>query len=185
MKSIAFLDAGTLRPSIVSHRLQLDGRRRFDWKLFITWLNDFAGGLFDTHYYDAIPDVPSGGLNSFHIFLQQELNIQLHFTPLKQKRKTCPFCSCEYHVDEQKGVDVTLAVSMYKLANFYDQAILVSGDGDFAEIVKSLRDEFGRRVIIVGWENGIAPQLRFAANQITHLEDYSQHFIADQPNDRQ
>jgi uncharacterized LabA/DUF88 family protein len=180
MKIIAFLDAGTLRPGIVSNRLQLGDKQRFDWKLFLAWLNGLPGGLFDTHYYDAIPDMPSSGLTNFHTFLQQELKLQLHFTPLRQKRKTCPHCSAEYHVDEQKGVDVSLAISMYKLAPFYDQAILVSGDGDFAEVVKGLRDECGRRVVIIGWENGIAPQLRAAANQVMHLEDYQQHFINTQ-----
>jgi len=178
MKTIAFLDAGTLRPSIVSQRLQLSPGQRFDWKLFIAWLNGFPGGLFDTHYYDAIPESPTAGLTHFHTFLQQELSLQLHFTPLKQKRKTCPHCSCDYQVDEQKGVDVSLAVDMYKLSPYYDQAILVSGDGDFTGVVEGLRQENGRRVIVIGWENGIAPQLRAACNQVLYLENFQNHFIA-------
>ena len=43
----------------------------------------------------------------------------------------------------QKGVDVLLAIDMLRFAlkKNYDTAILVSGDGDFADIVKMVKDE--------------------------------------------
>lgn len=47
----------------------------------------------------------------------------------------------------EKGVDVQIAVDMLELAfvNAYDTAILVSGDGDFAGLVKSIK-RLGKRV---------------------------------------
>ena len=49
---------------------------------------------------------------------------------------------------EQKGVDVKLAIDMVSRArqNVYDTAVLVSGDGDFVELVNLLQD-MGKHVI--------------------------------------
>jgi len=43
----------------------------------------------------------------------------------------------------EKGIDVSIAIDMLTLAwnNVYDTAILVSGDGDFAAAVKSVKDK--------------------------------------------
>ena len=177
MKTIAFLDAGTLRPTSVTNRLNLQPHQRFDWRMFIKWLGSISGELFDIHYYDALPDMPTNALGHFHTFLQQELKIQLHLGTLRSKRRTCPHCNLTFTEDIQKSVDSSLVLDMYKLSPHYDQAILVSGDGDFVNLVNTLRSECGRRVIIVGWKSVIAPQLRTAGNQIIHLEDHSQEFI--------
>lgn len=42
----------------------------------------------------------------------------------------------------EKGVDIQIAVDMLKLAyaDAYDVAVLVSGDGDFAEVLKVIQD---------------------------------------------
>ena len=179
MKTIAFLDAGTLRPAIVTNRLNLPQgiNERFDWRLFVRWLGSLNGNLLDIHYYDALPDLPTSALGHFHTFLQQELKIQIHLTNLRTKRKSCPHCGNTFTEDVQKSVDVSLAIDMFRLAPHYDQALLVSGDGDFSEVVKLIRGEFGRRVIVVGWRTAIAPQLRTNANEILCLEDYAKEFV--------
>jgi len=48
----------------------------------------------------------------------------------------------------EKGVDVNIAVDMLRLAflNYYEVAVLVSGDGDFVPVVKSVQD-LGKKVI--------------------------------------
>ena len=178
MKTVAFLDAGTLRLPIVTSRLNLQSNlQRFDWRMFAKWLESLSGELFDTHYYDALPDLPTNALGHFHTFLQQELKIQLHLANLRTKRKNCPRCGQTYCEDSQNGVDSAIILDMYKLSPHYDQAILVSGDSDFAGLVNVLRSECGKRVIIVGWQAAISPQLRIVANRVIHLEDHSSEFI--------
>ncbi len=181
MKTIAFIDAGTLRPAIGNNRLGLNiETQRFDWQKFIAWLRSLEGvEVADCHYYDAIPDNPSPGLENFHGFLRNELKLRLHFSRLRQKTKKCPHCEKTHTFDEQKGVDVTMALHMVKLAPFYEQALLISGDGDFEAPVSTLRNDYGRMVTAITWKGVIAPPLRAVCNRVMHLEDYRDEFVSE------
>lgn len=182
MKTIAFIDAAQVRPSVVSSRLRSG---QLDWVGFKDWLasiaNEVSGredGLFDVHYFDCIPENTTADREKFHNFLRFTMNFQLHFTELSEKRRTCPECHYEQFDREQKGVDVGMAVSMMKLAynGAYDQAILCSGDGDFAGLIQFLREALGKRIIAVGWDNGIAPNLIDNAYTIYKINDHADKF---------
>lgn len=184
MKTVAFIDAGQFRPAIVNQRLQMGAGKRFDWNRFRLLMDDIAGEpVFDVHYFDCVSDAPSAGREAFHQFLRNTLAFQLHFTELKEKRRTCNVCRNVYVEHEQKGVDVGIAVQMLKLAfnGGYEQALLCSGDGDFSNLVTSLRDTLGRRVTVVGWHNGVAPSLRDAAYRVVHLEEHYHKVVGDLP----
>ncbi len=184
MKTIAFIDAGQFRPAIVNQRLQIQPGKRFDWNRFKHLMDDLSGGeVFDVHYFDCVSDAPSAGREAFHQFLRNTLSFQLHFSELKEKRRNCPVCRSSYAEHEQKGVDVGIAVHLLKLAftNSYDQALLCSGDGDFAPLVQDLRTTLGKRVTVIGWHNGVAPSLRDACYRVIHLEDFQDHFVGDSP----
>ena len=184
MKTIVFIDAGQFRPAIVGQRLQIAFGKRFDWNRFKGFMDEMSGGpIFDAHYFDCVSDAPSAGREAFHQFLRNTLGFQLHFSELKEKRRTCSLCRGNYVEHEQKGVDVGIAVHMLKLAysNSYEQALLCSGDGDFAPLVTYLRDSLGKRVLVVGWHNGVAPALRDAAYRVIHLEDFQQQIVGDAP----
>ncbi|HEY1068176.1 MAG TPA: NYN domain-containing protein [Pirellulales bacterium] len=184
MKTVAFIDAGQFRPAIVNQRLQMGAGKRFDWNRFRQLMDDIAGGpVFDVHYFDCVSDAPSAGREAFHQFLRNTLAFQLHFTELKEKRRTCNVCRNVYVEHEQKGVDVGIAVQMLKLAfnGGYEQALLCSGDGDFSNLVLDLRDTLGKRVTVVGWHNGVAPSLRDAAYRVVHLEEHYNKVVGDLP----
>jgi len=65
----------------------------------------------------------------------------------------------------QKGVDVLLALDMLRFAlkDNYDVAVLVTGDGDFADIVRMVKDE-GRIVEIVTFPGTRAAALQEACD---------------------
>ena len=155
LKTIAFVDGGTMRPNIVSHQLNNGTDHKIDWERFLVWLDSLCNGISDCHYYDALPENPTPGLVGFHTFLETQLKFRVHLTRLRNKRKSCPHCAQSYFVDEQKGVDVGVAVDMIELAPHYEQAILVSGDGDFEGVVSRIRQRYARRVIVINWENTI------------------------------
>jgi len=80
---------------------------------------------------------------------QQKFLTALAFQPFVEARLGRLQFS-ERSATRQKGVDVLLALDMLRFAlkDNYDVAILVSGDGDFADIVRMIKDE-GRKVEIV------------------------------------
>ena len=180
LRTIAFVDAGQFRPAVVNGRLNLAGDRRFDWGMFKRFVDSVAGGsVFDVHYFDSTEPQSLERQSNFHLFLRQQLGFQLHFSPLREKQRRCPCCRRNYMEFEQKGVDVNMTISMLRLAdrNAYDQAILCSGDGDFAYLVEYLRDALGKRVVVLGWAAGVALPLREAAYCTLNLNDYANHFI--------
>ena len=65
----------------------------------------------------------------------------------------------------EKGIDVNIAIDMLTLAwnNIYDTAILVSGDGDFAAAVKSVKDK-GKHVENAYFKNSQSKALRDACD---------------------
>lgn len=76
----------------------------------------------------------------------------------------------ENYVPKQKGVDVLIAIDMLRFAlkNNYDTAILISGDGDFADIVNIVKDE-GCKVEIVSFVGTLAPALRRVADLMVEV----------------
>ena len=182
LRTIAFIDAGQFRPGIITARLGLNGDQRFDWNKFHTLLEQIAGSpLLDAHYFDSVDPNTIERQGSFHQFLRNSLAFQLHFSELKSKRRTCPECDASYEELEQKGVDVSLTVSMLKLAysHAFDQALLCTGDGDFAPLVSFIRDALGKRVIVLGWANGVSPSLRDSAYKTITLNEHREHLIGD------
>jgi len=78
----------------------------------------------------------------------------------------------------EKGVDVMLALTAYKMTSQkkYDVCVLFAGDGDFVPLVKELQD-LGAYVILLGWdyefENPKEPQGKpIVARVSSYLIDY-------------
>lgn len=188
MKTVAFIDAGQYRLPIVGQRLDLSSDEKFDWEKFNDFMVEISEGtLRDVHYFDARSDNEDSRAG-FHQFLKNRLGYQLHFTWLREKRRCCSNCGHEVVDHEQKGVNVKLATKMLHLAHnrSFDRAILCSGDGDFASIVRDIRNSFAQQVIVLSWSGSIAPSLRDAANSVMTLENYKDKFVNfddDEPMD--
>ena len=71
----------------------------------------------------------------------------------------------------QKGVDVLVSLDMlrFALTDNYDRAILVSGDGDFADIVRMVKDE-GKTVEVAMFQSSRAWSLVQAADVLVNLD---------------
>lgn len=72
----------------------------------------------------------------------------------------------------EKGVDVALVTKMLSHAfrDTFDVAILVSGDSDYAEAVKVIK-ELGKRVEIAAFAGSISRELKFLADRFIPLDD--------------
>ena len=73
----------------------------------------------------------------------------------------------------EKGVDIQIAVDMLRLAfvNAYDIAVLVSGDGDFAEVVRVVQD-LGKQVENTTFHALSSHRLAQQADHFYPLDDF-------------
>ena len=111
--------------------------------------------LFRTYYYNVLQDPtqrPDGHRE------QQEFLDVLRKTPYIEVRlggtKTSQGVSVE------KGIDVMLATDLLYFAwnDFYDVAILVSGDADFAYAMQAVKNK-GKHVEVAYFESGVSKDL--------------------------
>jgi len=126
--------------------------------------------LVRTYFYTARIENPQGDYwrtaqqeqQRFLAALSRQPSIEVRFGKLQFPGGNTP--------PRQKGVDVLLALDMLRFAlkDNYDTAILVSGDGDFANIVRMVKDE-GRKLEIVTFPGTLSRQLMEECDENTEV----------------
>lgn len=111
--------------------------------------------LFRTYYYNVLQDPllrPEG-----HREQQEFLDI-LRNTPYLEVRLGSTKLS--QGVAVEKGIDVMLATDLLHFAwnDFYDVAVLVSGDSDFAYALQAVKN-IGKHIEVAYFENGVSKDL--------------------------
>jgi len=141
---MVFIDAGYWRKSLEDHFNRVD----VDLSKVVTKLLR-GRRLVRTYFYTAKIERPPDEYWRNQQAEQQRLLTALAHQPFVEVRLgRLQFMGGD--TPRQKGVDVLLALDMLRFAlkGNYDTAILISGDGDFADIVRMVKDE-GRRVEVV------------------------------------
>jgi len=77
-------------------------------------------------------------------------NCGVHFGQYQMSPTSCSKCGAQWNVHNEKMTDVNIAVEMLTAAyrNEFDTALLVSADSDLAPAVETVRQLFGKRVIV-------------------------------------
>jgi len=124
---------------------------------FADFTAKLCGGrrLFRTYYYNVLQDPvqrPDGSRE------QQEFLDVLRKTPYIEVRLGSTKTS--QRVPVEKGIDVMLATDLLYFAwnDFYDVAILVSGDADFAYAIQAVKNK-GKHVEVAYFESGVSRDL--------------------------
>ncbi|MCX5998557.1 MAG: NYN domain-containing protein [Chloroflexi bacterium] len=135
---------------------------------FAEFVNKICGQrrLFRTYYYNVLRDPnqrPEG-----HAEQQQFLDV-LRKTPYLEVRLGSTKLS--QGVPVEKGIDIMLATDLLHFAwsDLYDVAVLVSGDGDFAYALQSVKN-MGKHVEVAYFESNVSRDLLDAADNL-HLLD--------------
>lgn len=140
------------------------GRTDLDFPAFIQWL---AGGrpLFRTYYYNILQDEKRRP-NEYRD--QQRFLQALYQIPYLETR----FGTVRFRdgIMVEKGVDITLATDLlyYGWQDFYDVAVLVSGDADFSYALQTVKN-IGKYVQVVCFESNQSPELWQTADERTLL----------------
>lgn len=111
--------------------------------------------LFRTYYYNVLQD-PTQWPDSYQE--QQEFLGILRKTPYLEVRLGST--KMLQGVSVEKGIDVMLATDLLYFAwnNFYDMAVLVSGDADFAYALQAVKN-MGKHVEVAYFESGVSKDL--------------------------
>ncbi|MDX2007534.1 MAG: NYN domain-containing protein [Meiothermus sp.] len=126
-----FIDGSNLYKGLVS---TLGTDYRLD---FVSFVNQLAGDrtLLRAYYYNApLPneDPAAKAHQSFLNYLKRVPYVMVRLGRLERRGEGFI----------EKGVDIQIAIDMLKLAyaDAYDVAVLVSGDGDFSEVLKVIQE---------------------------------------------
>jgi len=112
-------------------------------------------GLFRTYYYNVLQD-PIQWPDSYRE--QQEFLDILRKTPYLEVRLGST--KVTQGIPVEKGIDIMLATDLLYFAwnDFYDVAMLVSGDSDFAYALQAVKN-MGKHVEVAYFEKGISKDL--------------------------
>ena len=143
--------------------------KRYDLN-FAEFANKLCGSrrLFRTYYYNVLQDVtqrPDGYRE------QQEFLDILGKTPYLEVRLGST--KMTQGIPVEKGIDIMLATDLLYFAwnDFYDVAVLVSGDSDFAYALQAVKN-MGKHVEVAYFESGVSKDLLNVTDN-RHLLDRS------------
>ena len=137
---------------------------------FAEFTNKLCGSrrLLRTYYYNVLQD-PTQRPDSYRE--QQEFLDILRKTPYLEVRLGS--MKIAQGVAVEKGVDIMLATDLLTFAwnDFYDVAVLVSGDSDFTYALQAVKN-MGKHVEVAYFESGVSKDLLDVADN-RHLLDKS------------
>lgn len=135
-----------------------------------------GGRWVHTHYYNSPRRRDEGEAKyrdqqRFFNYLRTVKGLTLHLGRLEPRTRTCANCGASYGVNVEKDVDVNLAVDMLAAAfdDQYDACVLVSGDGDFANLLAAVK-RLGKQVKVAYFGTGRARALTREADEFIHLD---------------
>lgn len=73
--------------------------------------------------------------------------------------------------------DIGIAMDMIELAPKLDTGVLVSGDGDYVDLVRHLKHALGVRVEVIAFGKSSSSKLREAADSFTDLDEYPRRYL--------
>lgn len=137
---------------------------------FAEFTNKLCGSrrLLRTYYYNVLQD-PTQRPDSYRE--QQEFLDILRKTPYLEVRLGS--MKIAQGIAVEKGVDIMLATDLLTFAwnDFYDVAVLVSGDSDFTYALQAVKN-MGKHVEVAYFESGVSKDLLDVADD-RHLLDKS------------
>lgn len=172
------------------------GRRGLDWDRFPEWLVEEARiklGLTKLTYtpahlfysYDprdekkmrerdwVLGDLRATRNFTVHQFKQRPIRkpVTCSNRDCRAKIASCPQCGSEFSGNQEKGVDVALALTLAEEAwlHEYDVGILVSGDGDLIRAVQNAQ-RWERKVVVAAVPSRASKGLLNAADEVIAID---------------
>jgi len=133
-----------------------------DWKKIHRLISkDF--NIIETRYYTGVKNNDER-MRKFLSHLRK-INFKTVTKPLKQMKDSSG------GIFYKSNCDVEIAVDLILDTDTFDTLILLSGDSDFAYIIKILQKNFQKKVIVYSSRKTISWELKLAANKYIFFED--------------
>ena len=118
------------------------------------------GDIWQVYFFAAVSDPPRYKQTTFYRMLKEKLHWETIIFPLGTKTIHCKKCTKSWRSYTEKGVDVAIAnkVLTHAINKAFETAILVSGDKDYLETIKTVKN-MGLRVEIVSFRNSLSQEL--------------------------
>ena len=148
---------------------------RIDYKKLHKKIEEI-GEIWETYFFAAEREgSPRDTQTAFFDVLRKELGYNIVLATLKVKTISCRKCGEPHEIYLEKGVDMGLASRFLTLlySNSFDTAILVTGDGDYAEIAREAR-RLGRKIQVVSFRDSLSKELSaLSSHEPLYLDDIS------------
>lgn len=141
------------------------------------------GDIWQVWFFAAVIDPPKYSQTNFYEKLKK-LRWETEIFPLGRKTFTCKTCNTTHNLKAEKGVDVAIAMKMLTHATnkAFDTAILLSGDKDYLDTVRTVKN-MGLRVEIVSFKRSLAPGLAAeSSTSVLYLDDLRSEIESSKPD---
>ena len=146
---------------------------RIDAAKFVQLLEK-NGPVWQVYFFAAVTDPPRYAQTQFYRLLKEHLRWETEVFPLGSKTVRCKNCGQSRRTYTEKGVDVALATRLltHAINRAFDTAILVSGDKDYLETIRAVKN-MGLRVEIVSFRQSLSQELaRESSAPVFYLDDH-------------
>ncbi len=165
-KTIVYLDNSNI------FRGQIDAKWRVDpEKLILRLARD--GEIWQTHFFAAVTNPPLYKQTAFYRRLKEKLHWETVLFSLGNKTFHCRNCQKTHHLKSEKCVDVAIATRMltHAIHKAFDTAILLSGDKDYLDTVRTIKN-LGLRVEIASFRRSMSGDLAAESSApVIYLDD--------------
>lgn len=177
MATYWLIDGAYVYSCILKERDRLkDTQFSIDYKKLRTVIERKNGEEVVAYYFNCTPNPPTDAQNAFHTWLKSAKphgpHIRVKLYKLKEVHLSCPYCNNGISKKTQKGVDVGIVTTALRYANNFDTLILSTGDGDFEETVRHLKEDLQKKIILASFKYGLSTDLQQYADEVWFIDDF-------------
>jgi uncharacterized LabA/DUF88 family protein len=130
--------------------------------------------IWQTYFFASEEDPPNSDQTSLYKYLKLALHFEVHLYPLRKRQMRCNTCGNEWSSYSEKAAAIGMAATLVSLGynNAFDSAILVTGDSDFLEPIRTVKG-LGKRIDLAAWRDSIAQDLEMEASEdVFYLDEH-------------
>jgi len=165
-RTICFIDNSYIFRGSYKHQWRVDFRKLVE-------VLSRTGAIWQTYFFASEEDPPNSDQTNLYKYLKLALHFEVNLYPLRKRQMRCNECGNEWSSYSEKAAAIGMATTLVSLGynNAFDSAILVTGDSDFLEPIRTVKS-LGKRVELAAWRDSIAQDLEMeASTSIFYLDE--------------